>query len=106
MSELVADNQTAFIHGRCIQDNFLLVQEAAKALHMKKEASILLKVDITKAFDSISWSFLLSVLWQRGFGARWLWWVTLLLRSVMTPKWRRSIIVPFDKEKVVKPTRS
>jgi hypothetical protein len=30
------------------------------------------------------------------------------LRSgrLMTPKWRRSIVVPFDKEKAVKPTRS
>jgi hypothetical protein len=36
-------------------------------------------------------------------------WQTILKRKyvgLMTPKWRRSIVVPFDKEKVVKPTRS
>jgi hypothetical protein len=62
MTELVDTNQSAFIHERCIQDSFLLVQESAKALHKRKEAALLFKVDIAKAFDSISWPFLLSVL--------------------------------------------
>jgi hypothetical protein len=54
MNELVDGNQTTFIQGRCIKDNFLLVQETAKVLHAKKEVSLLFKVDIAKAFDSIS----------------------------------------------------
>jgi hypothetical protein len=29
-----------------------------------------------------------------------------LNEEVMTPKWRRSIVVPFDIEKVFEPTRS
>jgi hypothetical protein len=84
MTELVDDNQFAFIRGRCIQDNFLLVQESARALHTKKEASLLFKVDIAKAFDSVSWPFLLSVLRQRGFGPRWTRWIALLLRTART----------------------
>jgi hypothetical protein len=54
MLDLVDDNQTAFIRGRSIQDNFSLVQESAKKLSSMKLPSILLKVDIAKAFDSIS----------------------------------------------------
>ncbi|KAM0899738.1 hypothetical protein ACQ4PT_021089 [Festuca glaucescens] len=84
MDLLVAPNQTAFIRGRCIQDNFLLVKESAKLLHRKQIPALLLKVDIAKTFDSISWSFLLSVLRQRGFGPRWLRWIGMLLRSVST----------------------
>jgi hypothetical protein len=53
-------------------------------LHVKKEASPLFKVDIAKAFDSISWPFLLSVLRQRGFGPRWIRWISLLLRTAQT----------------------
>ncbi|KAM0831366.1 hypothetical protein ACQ4PT_065600 [Festuca glaucescens] len=33
MQELVDGNQMAFIRGRCIQDNYLLVKESAKLLH-------------------------------------------------------------------------
>ncbi|KAM0875824.1 hypothetical protein ACQ4PT_036547 [Festuca glaucescens] len=84
MDELVDKNQTAFIRGRCIQDNFLLVKESAKLLHHRNILSLLLKVDVAKAFDSISWPFLLSVLRQRGFGRRWLRWINLLLRSAST----------------------
>lgn len=59
---IVAPNQSAFILGRCIHENFTLVQHMAKYLHSKKEPRILLKLDITKAFDTVSWAFLLEVL--------------------------------------------
>jgi mannosylglycoprotein endo-beta-mannosidase len=81
MPELVDANQTAFIRARSIKENFVLVQEFAKKLSAAKQPSLLLKVDIAKAFDSLSWAFLLSVLRQRGFGPRWLSWIILLLRS-------------------------
>ncbi|XP_051190649.1 uncharacterized protein [Lolium perenne] len=84
MLQLVGPHQTAFIRGRCIHDNFLLVKESAKLLHRKRIPSLLLKVDTAKAFDSISWPFLLSVLRQRGFGTRWLGWIKLLLRTAST----------------------
>jgi hypothetical protein len=64
---IISPNQTAFI-----RDNFLLVKESAKLLHKRKIPSLLLKVDMAKAFHSISWPFVLSVLRQRGFGPRWI----------------------------------
>jgi hypothetical protein len=59
LPSLVSNSQSAFIKGRCIHDNFILVQQTAKALHRPKETRILLKLDITKAFDSVSWPSLL-----------------------------------------------
>uniref|UniRef100_A0A0A9I2I4 Reverse transcriptase domain-containing protein n=1 Tax=Arundo donax TaxID=35708 RepID=A0A0A9I2I4_ARUDO len=59
---MILANQSAFIRGRCICDNFLLVQQMAKFLHGKKQQHTLLKLNITKAFDSVSWPFLLEVL--------------------------------------------
>lgn len=36
---------------------------------------LLLKVDFAKAFDSVSWSFLESVLNQMNFGQKWRFWI-------------------------------
>ncbi|KAK1609214.1 hypothetical protein QYE76_032887 [Lolium multiflorum] len=82
--ELVHANQSAFIRGRSIQDNFILVREAAVALHRGRVPTLLLKLDVAKAFDSVSWSFLLCVLHQRGFGPRCIRWIALQLWTVLT----------------------
>jgi hypothetical protein len=57
LNSLVATNQSVFIRGRCIHDNFMLVQQTIKVLHHRKFSSLFLKLDISKAFDSVSWSF-------------------------------------------------
>jgi len=70
LSGMVATNQSAFVKGRCIHDNFILVQQTARYLHQQKQPRVLLKLDISKAFDSVSWAFLLEILLQRGFGPK------------------------------------
>jgi hypothetical protein len=52
---MVFTNQSAFVRGRNIHENFLFVQQMVKSLHRKKEAHILLKLYIAKAFDSVSY---------------------------------------------------
>jgi hypothetical protein len=71
LHDLVSLYQSAFIKGRFIQDNFMLVQQTARFLHKRKDASLLFKLDISKAFDSDSWPFLLEVLRHLDFGQIW-----------------------------------
>jgi len=84
LSEMVAQSQSAFIKGRLIHDNFRTVQLACKWLHANKSPSLLLKIDIAKAFDSVSWAFLLEVLQRIGFSRRWMDWIALILSTAST----------------------
>jgi hypothetical protein len=82
--DLVEKNQGSFMKGRSIHDNFKLVKESIKYLRRKKEDSLLLKLDIAKAFDVVAWQFLLEVLQQKGFGRRWKTWIIMLLYTAST----------------------
>jgi hypothetical protein len=84
LKEIVVLNQSAFIKDRSISDNFRAVQLACRWLHSKKFASVLLKVDIAKAFDSVAWPFLLEVLQHIGFPRRWMKWISILLSMAST----------------------
>jgi hypothetical protein len=61
MNNLVSYAQNAFIRKRCIHDNFLYAQRVIQLLHRNKKLALFIKLDISKAFDSIEWSFLLEV---------------------------------------------
>ncbi|WVZ69147.1 LOW QUALITY PROTEIN: hypothetical protein U9M48_017983 [Paspalum notatum var. saurae] len=74
---LVMKNQCAFIKGRSIHDCFRAVQLSCRLLHRKK-------VDIARAFDSVSWPFLLELLEHLGFPRRWRDWISLLLQASST----------------------
>jgi hypothetical protein len=79
LGELVSANQSAFVRGRCLHDNFLLVRQVARKINARKKKGVFLKLDIARAFDSLSWPFLFQVLRQLGFGQMWLGWIGFLL---------------------------
>jgi hypothetical protein len=49
----------------------MLIQQTARFLNQPKHARILLKLDISKAFDFVAWPLLLEILQQLGFGQIW-----------------------------------
>jgi mannosylglycoprotein endo-beta-mannosidase len=81
INELISPAQSAFIKRRYIHDNFLFVRNLAHAYHRKKIPALLFKLDISKAFDTVSWEYMLELLEMRGFGARWREWLTIIFST-------------------------
>lgn len=60
---LVLPNQTAFIKDRLLTENVLLASEVLQGYQNESVSGrITLKVDISKAFDSVCWDFVFSAL--------------------------------------------
>ncbi|XP_060211964.1 uncharacterized protein LOC132639539 [Lycium barbarum] len=60
--------QSGFVKGRCIIENVLLTQEVVSDIRLRgKTANVVLKLDMAKAYDRVSWDFLARVLRKMGF---------------------------------------
>lgn len=76
LPEFIVPNQTTFVKGRLLVDNTMLAYEIVQGYHKNQNPKrITIKVDIAKAFDTVIWDFILSLL--RGINVpksfiRWL----------------------------------
>jgi hypothetical protein len=50
-----------------------------KELHRKKISSLFIKLDIMKAFDSVSWDYQLDLMEHLSFGPKWREWINIAL---------------------------
>ncbi|GJV79883.1 hypothetical protein Tco_1515753 [Tanacetum coccineum] len=73
---LVSSNQSAFVLGRRISDNILLTQELMHNYHLDRSTPrCAFKVDIQKAYDTVDWDFLKTILEAFGFHSRMIGWI-------------------------------
>ncbi|XP_026378769.1 uncharacterized protein LOC113273231 [Papaver somniferum] len=82
LDTIVSGQQGAFIKGRCIQEQVVLASEIINELDTKRGGgNIGLKLDITQAYDSLSWEFLFEVMKRFGFFQRCVNWIHQLFTS-------------------------
>ena len=65
---LISPNQSGFVKGRSISQNIMLAQEIIH--HIKKPnigSNVIIKLDIAKAYDRVSWSYICLILRKIGF---------------------------------------
>jgi len=62
-------------------DGIILTHEIIHSLKQTKNPSMLLKLDLSKAFDSISWDYIQKILTAFGFAPSWVRWIFNLLSS-------------------------
>jgi hypothetical protein len=78
--QVIQPEQTAFLPGRHIGENILLLQLLPSAIGPNNHAAAVF-LDVYKAYDTVARQFLFSVLDVLGFGGGFLRWVKMLLTS-------------------------
>jgi hypothetical protein len=58
MDKLISPNQSAFIKGRQLVDEVVVVNEIIDLAIKSRREFLIFKVEFEKAYDSVSWSFL------------------------------------------------
>lgn len=82
---IISKNQSAFVPGRNITDNVLVAFEMIHYMRQKKrgeEGEVALKLDISKAYDRVDWSFLKRQMKQMGFSDKWIKWIILCVSTI------------------------
>eukprot|EP00253_Pinus_taeda_P028466 PITA_28466 len=97
---IISQEQSGYVEGRQILDNILLAQEMIHSLHSRKVPGMLMQLDLSKAYDKVSWTYLEAILKAFGFSQPWIKWVLELIKST-----RHSILVNGTPSMPFRPTR-
>ena len=82
MGDLISASQNAFVRDRQILDPVLIAKECLDSRLKSGVPGLICKLDVEKAFDHVSWSFLLQMLERSGFSAKWRQWIFFCLSIV------------------------
>lgn len=77
-------DQTGFLKGRSISENFVYAAELVQTCHKRKIPAVALKLDFRKAFDSIEWEALDCILEAKNFPAKWRSWIQHIFDTSQT----------------------
>lgn len=82
LPELIEPNQCVFVKGRLLLENVLFATELVKDYHKSSiKARSVLKLDISKAFDSVRWTFITDALRAMGIPEMFIHWIYTCLST-------------------------
>jgi len=81
MPFIIDESQSAFIEGRHLIQSAVIANEVVDEAKRSQKPCLVFKVDYEKAYDSVSWDFLIYMLRRMGFCAKWIQWIEGCLKS-------------------------
>ena len=81
MPSIIDEAQSAFIEGRHLLHSALIANEVIEEAKRSNKSCLVFKVDYEKAYDSVSWDFLLYMLRRIGFSSKWVKWIEGCMKS-------------------------
>jgi hypothetical protein len=78
---LISNEQSGYVEGRQIMDSVILAHEVTHSLKSSRTPGMLIKLDLSKAFDRASWKYIRAVLNSFGFAHEWINWIMNLTSS-------------------------
>ena len=81
MPLIISDRQSAFIQGRHMLHSVVIANEVVEEAKRCQKPCMVFKVDYEKAYDSVSWDFLIYMMRRLGFGPKWIQWIQGCLKS-------------------------
>jgi len=82
LPHFISPNQSAFVKDRLLMENVLLASEIVKDYHKDTvSARSAIKIDISKAFDSVQWPFLLNTLSALNIPQKFIHWIKLCVTT-------------------------
>jgi hypothetical protein len=80
-NKIIIPAQTAFIHGRYILEEIVMLHEVLHHLRVHHQQGIILKLDFEKAYDKVQWSFMMEVLKRKNFLDKWVGWMKQVIEG-------------------------
>jgi hypothetical protein len=81
LSRIISSPHNAFVKGRQILDSVLIASESLDFRLKLGDPGLLCKLDMEKAYDHVSWDFLLYMLKRCGFGQKWCAWIAFCIST-------------------------
>eukprot|EP00253_Pinus_taeda_P031554 PITA_31554 len=75
LPSIISPEQTGFVEGRKILDGLVVAQEMIHSLNQHKRKGMMIKLDLSKAYDRLNWRYLCAVLAAYDFEKRWIEWI-------------------------------
>ena len=68
---IISSEKAGFMEGKQILDGIILVHETIHLLKTLNTLGMLLKLDLSKAYDKLNWKYLVGILKYFGFSEEW-----------------------------------